>query len=144
MGDIKEYNDQGQLVYNKTPSGHEEWWEYNDQGKLTQFRNSRGVLKNYNDQCQVIYHKDSDGFEEWWTYNAHGQKTYYKNSYYVEDEKDKEDKIQSAIDLLVSIHEDDDSLTEMAKANGFYGGSISRSKANVGTVVRYLMSVRDK
>jgi len=52
------------------------------------------------------------------------------------------EEIQSAISLLIGIHESPEKLEEMAEANGF-GVTSCVCKNSLITTVRYLMKLRD-
>ncbi len=53
----EEYDNNGNLIYNKDSDGFEEWQEYDDKG-------------------QIIHHKDSEGFAFWKEYHDNGDVSY--------------------------------------------------------------------
>ena len=56
---LQEYDDNGNLIYYKDPSGYEEWWEYDKKGNC-------------------IHSKDSTGYEEWWEFDENGKRISHK------------------------------------------------------------------
>lgn len=57
-GELKKYDEKGNIIYRKDPQGYEERMEYNENGNCT--------------HC-----KNSDGFEEWWKYDSNGMEIDY-------------------------------------------------------------------
>ena len=62
MKEIKEYDNNGNLIYLKIPGRIERWRKYDPNGNL-------------------IYSKNSNGFEEWLEYDSNNNLIRYKNSY---------------------------------------------------------------
>jgi hypothetical protein len=60
MKEVKEFDNNGNLIYHKDSGGFESRYKYDLNGN-------------------EIYYKDSTGYEEWFGYDSNGNEIHYKN-----------------------------------------------------------------
>ncbi len=65
--EIKEYDEKGNLIYEKDSSGFEKWRKFDENNNRIYFKNSKGYdyWSEYDENNNEIYWKDSDGIEDW-------------------------------------------------------------------------------
>ena len=76
---IKEYDNRGNLIYNRISEGIEYWWEYDKDNRNIYFRNSYGHenWKEYDKEYRFIHYKEVNGEESWWKTNRNEDNKYY-------------------------------------------------------------------
>ncbi len=83
--EVREYNSEGLLIYEKNANGNESWYDYDDKGNRTYRKSLRDSEEweewiEYTDQRLEKHRKVSSGFEEWYDYDDNGDKIHYKNN----------------------------------------------------------------
>jgi len=70
---IDEYDNKGNIIYEKNSDGDEYWYEYDIKGNLIHFKNSDGKERwhEYDDKGNEIHYKSHDSKEKWWEYDYH-------------------------------------------------------------------------
>ena len=81
---IREYENNGNLVYVKDSGGYESWHERDANGNFiyNKFCHLGSVIHEewwkYDGQSRCVHYKNSKGNEEWWEYDVSGKLVYYK------------------------------------------------------------------
>ncbi len=65
--EIKEYDENNNLIYIENFSGFEEWYKYDENNNLiySKYFNGLEYWQKYDENNKIIYSKDSDGDECW-------------------------------------------------------------------------------
>ena len=76
MNDIKKYDENGNLIYEKDIFGYEFWHEYDRNNNNVYSKNSIGMefWQEYDKENRIIYWKNNLSTENWWRYNKNGEK----------------------------------------------------------------------
>ncbi len=91
---IKEYDDRGNLVYNKDTYDNEFWWKYDENDNEIYYKSSdgNGYWKEYNKNNKIIHFKTFFGDEIWWKYDESDIASYITEKEYKEIEFRKKEK----------------------------------------------------
>lgn len=76
------YDKNNKLIYRKSSTGIEEWFEYDKNGNVIHCKKSDGTEEwyEYNSKGNHIHIKQSDGIEIWYEYNSKGNNIHTKRS----------------------------------------------------------------
>ena len=102
---VKEYDENGKLIYFKNSSGYEEWKEYDDSGNIVHYKDSNEFESwtDYNINGFIIHYKDSHGYEYWKDYDDNGIRiddSYEYECYPEESDNDLDEEKSSIKDLI--------------------------------------------
>ena len=76
------YEKNNKLIYRKSSTGIEEWFEYDKNSNVIHYKKSDGFEEwnDYDSKGNCIHTKQSDGFEEWREYDSKGNLVHVKAS----------------------------------------------------------------
>ena len=79
---IKEYDNNGNMIYLKDRDGYETWFEYDNNGNQIHYKHNSGyeTWSEYDNNGNQIHYKSSDGYESWYEYDSNGNEIHYKSS----------------------------------------------------------------
>ncbi len=90
--EIKEYDENNNIIYLKSPDGFELWQEYNENKNLIHYKciDEYEILyeywREYDENNNLIYYKTSDGSEHWYKYDINNKRIYITEEGYKEIE----------------------------------------------------------
>ena len=82
MKEIKTYDDNGNLIYHRYPTGLDIMYVYDENNNCTHVKCSNAIEcdRKYNDEGKLLHVRYNDGFEFWFDYKADSPKVYIKNA----------------------------------------------------------------
>lgn len=79
---IIQYNENGQIIYEKHQDGYEKKYEYDEDGNLIHTEDSKGyqIWQKYDQNGNEVYYENTDGYKQWHEYDQNGKETWFKDS----------------------------------------------------------------